>query len=252
MHGRESQRSKLEFEFCQSSRCWTNIAASLLRPWKIVLVPWTACRFQCWNINIFFELNTRKRFYQTALGNCYGIKLPKCWLQSKNNFIVLLVIIFGTSAFSWARLHFSQPNPTDVRYRLDSSSMHLNLMSLQNTNRKSYIASQTQPSTSYSDELKCQKRLLTYLLLIVTIEVDGLCSRQLWMPISCQCRSSVFLNVLIVGASTTSCGSLFHSLTIRKLKKFCLTVVRHFGLNNFTEWCPLSPLVTSASSKYLL
>ena len=50
--------------------------------------------------------------------------------------------------------------------------------------------------------------------------------------------------MLVDGASTTSCGSLFHSLTIRKLKKFCLTVVRHLGLNNFNE-CPLSPLVTS-------
>jgi len=89
--------------------------------------------------------------------------------------------------------------------------------------------------------------LLTYLLL----KVDGLCSRQLWMPISCQCRSSLFLNVLIDGASTTSCGSLFHSLTIRKLKKFCLTVVRHLGLNDFNE-CPLSQLVISASSKNLL
>ena len=86
-----------------------------------------------------------------------------------------------------------------------------------------------------------------YLLL----EVDGLCSCQLWKPISCQCRSSLFLNVLIDGASTTSCGSLFHSLTIRKLKKFCLTVVWHLGLNSFNE-CLLSPLVTSASSKNLL
>ena len=92
-----------------------------------------------------------------------------------------------------------------------------------------------------------QHSLTCYLLL----EVDGLCSCQLWMPISCQCRSSLFLDVLIDGASTTSCGSFFHSLTIRKLKKFCLTVVWHLGLNNFNE-CPLSPLVTSASSKNLL
>ena len=57
--------------------------------------------------------------------------------------------------------------------------------------------------------------------------------------------------MLIDGASTTSCGSLFQSLTIRKLKKFCLTVVRYLGLNNYNE-CPLSPLVKSASSKNLL
>ena len=73
----------------------------------------------------------------------------------------------------------------------------------------------------------------------------GYVASPLRMPISRhQCRSSLFLNVSIDGASTTSCGSLFHSLTIRKLKKFCLAVVWHLGLNNFNE-CPLSPLVTS-------
>jgi len=79
----------------------------------------------------------------------------------------------------------------------------------------------------------------------------GYAASQLKMPISFQCRSSLFLNVLIDVASTTCCGSLFHSLTIRKLKKFCPIVVRHLGLNNFNE-CHLSPLVTSASSKNLL
>ena len=83
------------------------------------------------------------------------------------------------------------------------------------------------------------------------LRLMGYVAGQLRMPISCQCRSSLFLNVLVDGASTTSCGSLFLSLTIRKLKNFCLTVVRHLGLNSFNE-CPLSPLVSSASSKNLL
>ena len=26
----------------------------------------------------FFQQNTQKQFYQTALGNCYRLKLPKC------------------------------------------------------------------------------------------------------------------------------------------------------------------------------
>jgi len=31
------------------------------------------------NINTyFFKQNVRKQFYQTALGNCYGLKLAKC------------------------------------------------------------------------------------------------------------------------------------------------------------------------------
>jgi len=69
---------------------------------------------------------------------------------------------------------------------------------------------------------------------------------QLKTPISLQRLSSLFLKALIVGASTTSCGSSFHSLMTRSEKKFCLVVVLHLGLNNFNE-CPLSPLVTSDS-----
>jgi len=37
----------------------------------------------------------RKQFYQTALGNCYGLKLAKCWLQFKRKLIVSFIIIFG-------------------------------------------------------------------------------------------------------------------------------------------------------------
>ena len=43
-------------------------------------------------------------FCQTALGNCYGLKLPNCCLQFKNNFIMLFVINFGILSFpvkSW-------------------------------------------------------------------------------------------------------------------------------------------------------
>jgi len=43
----------------------------------------------------------RKQFYQTALGNCYGLKLAKCWLQFKQiNVMVLFIRIFGTFSFS--------------------------------------------------------------------------------------------------------------------------------------------------------
>ena len=42
----------------------------------------------------------RKRFYQTALGNCYGLKLPKCELQfARKKIIVSLITIFGTFSF---------------------------------------------------------------------------------------------------------------------------------------------------------
>jgi len=42
------------------------------------------CRFMGWPSPvlkykyIFFKLNMRKQFYQTALRNCYGSKLRKC------------------------------------------------------------------------------------------------------------------------------------------------------------------------------
>ena len=56
-----------------------------------VLAPW-AGHFQCWNVTIFFKWNTRKRFHRTSLGNCYDLKLPKCWLQFKDKFVVLFIM----------------------------------------------------------------------------------------------------------------------------------------------------------------
>jgi len=42
----------------------------------------------------------RKQFYQTALGNCYGLKSTKMLIAVlKNKFIVSLIIIFGTLSF---------------------------------------------------------------------------------------------------------------------------------------------------------
>ena len=40
------------------------------------------------------------QFYQTALGSCYGLKLPKRGLEfKKNNLFVSFIIIFGTLSF---------------------------------------------------------------------------------------------------------------------------------------------------------
>ena len=39
------------------------------------------------------------QFYQKALGNCYGLKLPEFLLQVKNKFTVFFIIIFGTISF---------------------------------------------------------------------------------------------------------------------------------------------------------
>ena len=67
----------------------------------ICTVPVTrAGHFQCQHINIFLWKNIWKPFYKTAFGNCFGLKLPKCWLQFKKNFFsVSLIIIFGTLSY---------------------------------------------------------------------------------------------------------------------------------------------------------
>ena len=41
----------------------------------------------------------RKQFYQTALGNCYGLKLQNADCSLKNKFIVSFIIIIGTLSF---------------------------------------------------------------------------------------------------------------------------------------------------------
>ena len=45
-------------------------------------------------ILIYFFYNTPKRFHQTALRNCYGLKLPKCQLQYKKKFYCVIYYNF--------------------------------------------------------------------------------------------------------------------------------------------------------------
>jgi len=58
---------------------------------------------QCWfaglaisnaEIWIYFSKKMRKQFHQTALGNCYGLKLPKCWLQFKKINLLCHLLLF--------------------------------------------------------------------------------------------------------------------------------------------------------------
>ena len=60
-----------------------------------------------------FRINTRKQRYQTALGNCRGLKLPKYGLQFKKKNIVSFIIIilifihrkFGSDTETQQRKH---------------------------------------------------------------------------------------------------------------------------------------------------
>jgi len=75
-----------------------------LRGTKVCRYNWHSAGPLSWPLPMLkykyiFKWNIRKRFYQTALGNCYGLKSPKCWLQVKNNFIVLFIIIFWDTCF---------------------------------------------------------------------------------------------------------------------------------------------------------
>jgi len=45
------------------------------------------------NYRYIFQINIRKQFCQTALGNCYGLKLAKCWLQLKK--LIYCVIYYN-------------------------------------------------------------------------------------------------------------------------------------------------------------
>jgi len=57
------------------------------------LVPWVGYFHPMLKYKYIFQNKIiRKQFFQTALGNCYGLKLAKCRLQFlKNKFIVLFI-----------------------------------------------------------------------------------------------------------------------------------------------------------------
>ena len=46
-----------------------------------------------------FQIKCTLEFHQTARGNCYGSKLPQCWLHFKKKIVVLFMTIVGTLSF---------------------------------------------------------------------------------------------------------------------------------------------------------
>jgi len=79
---------------CSSTAPLTGLRVILVSRWdrnQSAPIQLSQCRFPglaISNANIYiyiyiyiFERNIREQFYQTALGNCYGLKLAKCWLQ---------------------------------------------------------------------------------------------------------------------------------------------------------------------------
>jgi len=65
------------------------------------------------------------------------------------------------------------------------------------------------------------------LVLALVLVVDGLVSQNFHAPISIQCLSSLFLNALVDGTSTTCFGNAFQHLIYLILKNDFRTVVEH-------------------------
>jgi len=63
------------------------------------------------------------------------------------------------------------------------------------------------------------------LALALVLVIDGLVRRNFHAPLSVQCLSSLFLNALVEGASTTCCGNSFQQLITLLLKNDFRTVV---------------------------
>ena len=62
-------------------------------------------------ILVFFHIKIRKQFYQTALGNCYGLKLPKCCDRSlRKKIIVSFIIIMDTLSFPFIHCKSKKQN----------------------------------------------------------------------------------------------------------------------------------------------
>jgi len=64
---------------------------------------WHSAGFLCWPFPVLkykciFQINIRKQFCQTALGNCYGLKSTKMIIADlkKNKLVVSFIMIFGT------------------------------------------------------------------------------------------------------------------------------------------------------------
>jgi len=80
-------------------RLWQNMRVPLTAEYGTIVrrYSWQArCRFPGLAVSnakiLYIYTHTYLHIYRTALGKCYGLKLPKCWLQfkKKNHCVILL------------------------------------------------------------------------------------------------------------------------------------------------------------------
>jgi len=78
----------------------TDVAWSVhLQGMKVCRYNWHSVGSLCWpfpmlKYKYLFQIKYMAAILMNQLGNCHGLKLPKCWLQLKNQFIVLFIVIF--------------------------------------------------------------------------------------------------------------------------------------------------------------
>ena len=61
---------------------WNPVPAWVIIGNENAPIQFPGCPFPLLKYQYIFRIKKRKQFCQTALGNCYGLKLPKCWLLS--------------------------------------------------------------------------------------------------------------------------------------------------------------------------
>ena len=83
-------------KFLFQIQAFSRISQSHYEPWQCWFPELAISNAEIWIY--FLKQNIRKQFYQTALGNCYGLKLPKCYCSLKK-FTGSFIIMFGTLWF---------------------------------------------------------------------------------------------------------------------------------------------------------
>ena len=96
----------------------------------------------------------RKQCYQTALGNCYGLKLPKCWLQFKKKILCHLLYF---SAHCRYLLQWMQPRLS--RY---ANNLQLRCLNAGATGILEWLCTERRLCSSICfRNLKCSTRMLS-------------------------------------------------------------------------------------------
>jgi len=125
-------RSFLFSKFCSVSQFFF----SVVRPWSLgpwrpggqrsvitgnesVSIQWHSAGRFLWAGHFIFQKNILKQFYRTALGNCYGLKLPHSRLQFKSVHFRSLYIVCFTMASSASYQTVGEQRHADTTFSVE-------------------------------------------------------------------------------------------------------------------------------------